>query len=128
MVSRLHEAVNITNALHQGVTPCGASYLLVSKPAVHADRYLNSLFEGRAWPSTDFVSLSPVSFATPQALAAKLSTLTNKRTKGGRGDRDRSQANVSFTTGASSVNELQQVGIDRANFEHNRYDIPRMSG
>lgn len=58
-------------------------------------------------------------FAEASALAAKLATMVNKRTK--RGDRrDRSPANTAFTTGSDST-VLEQAGIDRAGFEYHRY-------
>ncbi|KAI0703551.1 hypothetical protein BC835DRAFT_1410581 [Cytidiella melzeri] len=100
-----------------GITPCGASYVLLSQRAVDSDPYLRGLFNGRAWSSNQFVSLSPVHFADANALSMKIAMLTNKKRKD---HRDRSQANVAFTSGISDISTLQQVGIDRANFEYHR--------
>ncbi|KAI0345265.1 hypothetical protein BDW22DRAFT_1426940 [Trametopsis cervina] len=103
-----------------GIRPCGASYLLLSQRVVDSNAYLRNMFEGRAWSSDRFISLSPVSFANAAALTAKLATLANnKPKKSGQEFRDRSQANVSFTTG-SDPDTLQPVGIDRAIFEYHR--------
>lgn len=105
-----------------GITPCGASYLLLSQRVVDSNAYLHNMFEGRAWPSNQFVSLSPVHFADANALTAKLATLANNKSKkSGQERRDRSQANVAFTTGTSGPDTLQTVGIDRASFEYHRH-------
>ncbi|KAI0094071.1 hypothetical protein BDY19DRAFT_920647 [Irpex rosettiformis] len=100
-----------------GITPCGASYILLPDQAVEGSSQLRALFKGRPWPSNEFISLSPVYFADSNSLAAKLATLTNKKSKE---RRDRSTANTAFTTGVSSISSLQRGGIDRATFEYHR--------
>jgi hypothetical protein len=103
-----------------GITPCGASYLLLSAQALR-NPHIRSIFGGQAWSSQRFISLSPIQFADAGTLSAKLATLANNKARKQRQDyRDRSQANVAFTTG-SDVDTLQQAGVERANFEHNRF-------
>jgi len=98
-----------------GVLPSGATYLLLEEgPFLHLFRRSRD----RPWRSSDFTSLSPVSFETREALEKKLTQYVhNKKNKNGQ-PRDRSKANTAYTTEGIQTPSL--IGLLRAEFELQR--------
>ena len=71
------------------------------------------------------MSLSPITFAAPPALVAKLNRHAQKykknKKKGNTPDCDRSQANTHYTSGGQRLEVLSLAGLHRASFEYHRY-------
>ena len=120
-----------------GILPNGASYLLLPTSVYDAFRRqvprgvdvdelpthaaeVKALFKRQAHPPSRFISLSPLTFQTREALVAKLKELAQRPQKNAP-DRDRSKANTHYTSNGERIEILTGQGLNRATFEFHRY-------
>ncbi|KAG2148836.1 hypothetical protein DEU56DRAFT_869590 [Suillus clintonianus] len=103
-----------------GILPCGASYVLMTSHQMwtfvrkHRQRPPGK----RPWKVDDFVSLSPIYFATKSDLQDKLKTYKVKSQKNKKDKEDNSPANRGFI----QLRERGNSSNARADFENQRFD------
>ncbi|KAI0053886.1 hypothetical protein FA95DRAFT_1673795 [Auriscalpium vulgare] len=102
------------------IKPSGASALLLPTASHHWTRLrrdcnLHDKLAGRPHHASEYLSLSPIQFASPADLTAKITSLTPKSKKNGRSE-DNSPANKAYL----SAPPRNPKAYSRALFEHNR--------